>query len=116
MAKSPAFHEPDAGAPDVVPPTNLAPAIAPGTPLTVTPPPPECTRLPPSVTLVIVVPPLLRRASTSFPDPWMTAPMLLTAVHGAVPACAFVRACAVVGSAAPMSPTTRVAPGATFTQ
>ena len=52
----------------------------------------------------------------SFPDPWMTAPMLLAVVHGAAPAATLVMARAVVGSTAPMSPTTRVAPGATYTQ
>ncbi len=140
------------GAPDLVPPANLAPAVAPGTPLTITAPltstppstdvpsepsqvatgavcpakfcvaicevfvlpliresgyesaligagppytwltgwvncdpPPECTKLPPWVTLVTSAALLLRRVRMSFPDPWMTAPMLLAAVHGASP-------------------------------
>lgn len=43
------------------------------------------TYLPPWVTLVIRAALLLRRVRMSFPDPWMTAPMLLAAVHGAAP-------------------------------
>src|SRR5262249_22610009 len=77
-------------------------------------PPPEWTKLPPWVTLVIRPALLLRRVRMSFPDPWMTAPMLLAAIHGADPACTFVIARAAVGSTAPRSPTTRVAPGATY--
>src|SRR5436305_769388 len=108
MAKSPAVQVPDVGAPDLVPPTNLALAVVPGTPLTVTPPL--------SGTLTTVLPALFFRVKMSLPDPWITPPTRLSAVPGAVPGCALVLATADVGSVQPRSPMTRAAPGAMYTQ
>src|SRR5579862_148556 len=104
------------GGPDLVLPTNLPPAVAPSTPATGGPSRLDCTTLPPSVTLQTTLPALFFRTKMSLPSPWTTAPTRLSVVPGTAPACAFVLATLVVGSVQPMSPITRVAPGAMYTQ